>query len=264
MTSGVDCNMTLAVPCTDGDYIPLKTAANTDLVSAGGTQIGKFVIRSRFVNTPGLKGIDVRAAWLTAAGLSNAYAKRFEASDRSWFRADEMNQNLPYLWSHPKSSLTASAPGVPNLLCSSGSAAGTVPPGGIIMWSGSPASAPPGWALCNGANGTPNLTDRFIMGAGGIMPPTGDGTVTLTPANIPAHSDAITNPINSQNVAIQAPRPGSWVSLGYPNPNAWGGGYQSLTYMRNSAATVTEISGGGAPITVRPPYYSLAFIMKLP
>lgn len=43
---------------------------------------------------------------------------------------------------------------------------GTVPIGGIILWSGSVASIPGGYALCNGSNGTPNLQDRFVVGAG--------------------------------------------------------------------------------------------------
>ena len=40
-----------------------------------------------------------------------------------------------------------------------------IPTGGIIMWSGTIANIPTGWALCNGTNGTPNLQDRFIVGA---------------------------------------------------------------------------------------------------
>lgn len=41
-----------------------------------------------------------------------------------------------------------------------------IPAGIITMWSGSIATIPSGWLLCNGANGTPNLTDRFVIGAG--------------------------------------------------------------------------------------------------
>ena len=37
------------------------------------------------------------------------------------------------------------------------------PQGGIIMWSGTIASIPAGWVLCDGANGTPDLTDKFIV-----------------------------------------------------------------------------------------------------
>ncbi len=40
---------------------------------------------------------------------------------------------------------------------------GNVPVGGIIMWSGTIASIEPGWSLCDGSNGTPDLTDKFIV-----------------------------------------------------------------------------------------------------
>lgn len=43
---------------------------------------------------------------------------------------------------------------------------GIVPIGGIILWSGSVASIPLNWQLCDGTNGTPNLRDRFVVGAG--------------------------------------------------------------------------------------------------
>jgi len=42
----------------------------------------------------------------------------------------------------------------------------TVPPGVVFLWHGSAASIPPGWVLCDGANGTPDLTDRFVLGCG--------------------------------------------------------------------------------------------------
>lgn len=65
-----------------------------------------------------------------------------------------------------------------------------VPTGGIIMWAGSIASVPTGWALCNGSNSTPDLRDRFVVGAGSTYAvyATGGGTATLTEANMPAHT----------------------------------------------------------------------------
>lgn len=57
-----------------------------------------------------------------------------------------------------------------------------VPVGGIIMWSGSVANIPAGWALCDGQNGTPDLRNRFIIGAGGTYSPGntgGSATVNL-------------------------------------------------------------------------------------
>jgi hypothetical protein len=58
-----------------------------------------------------------------------------------------------------------------NVLTSNGSAwvsqASTAfPSGGIIIWSGSAVSIPGGWVLCDGLNGTPDLRDRFVVGAG--------------------------------------------------------------------------------------------------
>lgn len=41
-----------------------------------------------------------------------------------------------------------------------------LPVGVIVMWSGSLASIPTGWVLCNGSSSTPDLTDRFIYGVG--------------------------------------------------------------------------------------------------
>jgi hypothetical protein len=45
-------------------------------------------------------------------------------------------------------------------------AATPIPAGGILLWSGSIGSIPAGYVLCNGNNGTPDLRDRFIVGAG--------------------------------------------------------------------------------------------------
>lgn len=44
--------------------------------------------------------------------------------------------------------------------------AAAFPSGGIIMWSGAISTIPSGWYLCDGTNGTPNLTEKFILGVG--------------------------------------------------------------------------------------------------
>lgn len=54
---------------------------------------------------------------------------------------------------------------------------GTVPCGGIIMWSGDINNVPSGWALCDGQNGTPNLNDRFPRGT------TSSGNLGITGGN---------------------------------------------------------------------------------
>jgi microcystin-dependent protein len=70
-------------------------------------------------------------------------------------------------------------------------AAAAFPVGGIILWSGSIASVPFGWALCNGTSGTPDLRDRFVVGAGStyaVGATGGANTVTLDSSQIPSHT----------------------------------------------------------------------------
>jgi microcystin-dependent protein len=65
-----------------------------------------------------------------------------------------------------------------------------LPTGIITMWSGSIASIPAGWFLCNGSNGTPDLRDRFIVGAGtsyAVSATGGTNDVTLNDTQMPSH-----------------------------------------------------------------------------
>jgi hypothetical protein len=62
--------------------------------------------------------------------------------------------------------LTANNTSITGTMSQDGVTGGIVPVGGIIMWSGSIATIPTRWALCDGTNSTPDLRDRFIVGAG--------------------------------------------------------------------------------------------------
>ena len=140
-----------------------------------------------------------------------------------------------------------------------------VPAGVIVMWSGSIASIPSGWFLCDGANSTPDLRDRFIVGAGGayaVAATGGADSVTLTTAQMPSHTHTatVTDPGHTHT---------------YDNAfvldvtRSTGGGQTSQnerTRTTNSAVTGISVSnsstGGGASHENRPPYYALAYIMK--
>jgi len=50
-----------------------------------------------------------------------------------------------------------------------------IPIGGIIQWSGAIVDIPSNFSLCDGTAGTPDLRDRFIVGAGNIYSPDGIG-----------------------------------------------------------------------------------------
>lgn len=41
----------------------------------------------------------------------------------------------------------------------------------IVIWSGAVVDIPAGWALCDGNNGTPDLRDKLVIGAGGSLNP---------------------------------------------------------------------------------------------
>ena len=71
---------------------------------------------------------------------------------------------------------------------------GAVPSGVIVMWSGSYASIPAGWALCDGTNGTPNLLDKFILSVSStnytgsqINVTGGNNSHTLSISELPSH-----------------------------------------------------------------------------
>lgn len=48
-----------------------------------------------------------------------------------------------------------------------------LPYGSIMMWYGISSTVPTGWHICDGTNGTPDLRDRFIVGASADYPPPG-------------------------------------------------------------------------------------------
>ena len=155
-------------------------------------------------------------------------------------------------------------------------ASGTIPIGGIIMWSGTIANIPTGWLLCNGSNGTPNLQDRFIVGAGSGYSPGNTGganSVQLQATEMPVHSHSITDPGHDHQQRNRAER--SWGgSSGDASPNSRGtpgadpnnpAAYRTFT--ATTGITATNNAGGTAGVTQahenRPPYYALAFIMRV-
>jgi microcystin-dependent protein len=142
---------------------------------------------------------------------------------------------------------------------------GTIPVGGIIMWSGSISSVPTGWALCNGSNGTPDLRDRFIVGAGNSYNPGNTGganNVTLDLTQIPSHTHPVTDPGHTHLTAN--------TSVAINNGGGYGAGSGSgLGPIGNTTITASAFTGigvgntgGGQAHENRPPYYALAFIMR--
>jgi hypothetical protein len=124
-----------------------------------------------------------------------------------------------------------------------------MPTGAIVMWHGTIQTIPAGWALCDGENGTPNLLNRFIIGAGQAYPVgtiAGTTTKSLQPANIPSHSHDF-----------------QWTSY-----SSSADGVESTRIVRGqsnaeNAVKSTEAFGQGQAFDIMPPYFALAYIMKL-
>ena len=129
------------------------------------------------------------------------------------------------------------------------------PTGGIIMWSGSVATIPSGWYLCDGANGTPDLRNRFIVGAGSTYSPAATGgsadAVTVS------HTHTITDPTHSHLETYFDANGGGYGLIG--GPNNYNATKQTGSSSTGISVNTAGVSGTNANL---PPYYALAFIMK--
>lgn len=160
-----------------------------------------------------------------------------------------------------------------------------VPAGGIIMWSGAISAIPSGWFLCDGTNGTPDLTGRFVIHAdadaagtynvGDTGGSTTSGAHTLTESEIPAHVHSVDPPNTSttnnthshtssaNSVANDTVTVGSGGANGSDNGTATAGNTHSHNV--NIAAFDSASTGGSGShshANTIPPYYALAYIMK--
>lgn len=148
---------------------------------------------------------------------------------------------------------------------------GTIPIGGIIMWSGTIASIPTGWALCDGTNSTPDLRNRFIVGAHsgagtGITSTTGPGFSTTTGALSSDYTPGNTGGKTAHQLTIAelASHNHSLSGLLPTSPSVISpyDGWAAGNRYTNSTTGTSGNTGGDNYHENRPPYYALAFIMR--
>ena len=166
--------------------------------------------------------------------------------------------------------------------------AGAVPSGVIVLWSGAANAIPSGWYLCNGQNGTPNLQDRFIVGAGsgyGVNATGGSANAVLVSHthNLQNHVhgfSATTSNVNlSHNHATTVDNTNLFPSSGQTSIGYGGAGsYPATTFSMSNALgdhahtvsgntgtpsnNTTDTLGESATNKNLPPYYALCYIMK--
>ena len=163
-----------------------------------------------------------------------------------------------------------------NVLTSNGTAwTSSAPPafvqGMIIMWSGTIATIPSGWVLCNGSNGTPDLRNKFIIGA--FQDNAGSPVTTVTGSNLTTggskdailvshtHTATVTDPGHEHTFTS----PTSYLEafVGGAGGNPLGPAITGTTGTNTTGITVgISTQGSSGDNANLPPFYALAYIMK--
>ena len=138
---------------------------------------------------------------------------------------------------------------------------GTFPVGAIVIWHGSVDSIPDGWKLCNGQNGTPDLRDRFVAGAGGeyaVGAKGGEKTHALSMDEMPSHRHEYVG-----DDALAGIEPGASEAIRVTTTRYDAESKLSSDPSWDSHVYATSSVGGGGGHENRPPYYALCYIMRV-
>lgn len=127
-----------------------------------------------------------------------------------------------------------------------------VPTGAIMMWSGAITAIPNGWALCDGTNGRPDLRGRFIVGYD----------------KNDADYNVIGNTGGYKKVALSANQSGLPDTLVSNITITEGKAYSGTPASQHDCVTDITISkkdphNANSAHENRPPYYALAYIIKI-
>lgn len=146
-------------------------------------------------------------------------------------------------------------------------ASSTLPTGMILLWSGSIGSIPSGYLLCDGTNSTPDLRDRFVIGAGSSY------SVNQTGGSADAIVVSHTHTATSTSTVTD---PGHFHTVPYAGSDVIGGGGAQPGYRGTSTSNVSTATTGITVATSTtnatagtsgtgqniPPYFALCYIMK--
>lgn len=153
-------------------------------------------------------------------------------------------------------------------------AAGCLPYGAILLWKGGSDALPPGFVLCDGTRGTPDLRDRFVIGAGALQQPgdRGDGNHThrLNAQPVPSATTVSTDGGHDHglptNWFIRGLSCGKWCSIdagGWDNSRI--GRLQGVEgHAHTVKVTLPVLATDGVTGGTRPPWFALCYIMRVP
>lgn len=151
-----------------------------------------------------------------------------------------------------------------------------IPSGGIIMWAGTVAAIPLGWALCNGSNGTPDLRNKFIIAANSDNAAQAQTNITGTFTKTGGSKDAIlvshthtasTNTVGDHThgtrINDEAGVDFDYFGEGARDKNNTASGFPTGPAGAHSHTVTVSTEGSSGTNANLPPYFALAYIMKL-
>ena len=310
ITGGSIITATVAATTITGNLIGLHTG------NVSGNVTGSFINATVSATSPNgtFGNLTSGNALLTGGaitGLTNLSATTLQATNISTGNAqitggnisNTSGANVILFGSNIQSSVatTTAAANKTTAIATTAFVHSVMPTGIIVMWNSTAATIPIGWQLCDGSNLTPDLRDRFIVGAsasGGYTPGAQGGNVTVTLDNtmIPSHSHTLsfsgestsagghTHAVNltdsghahTQNYGGGSTSPAGLTATSYspiaPSGSVTGtattGISVSMAAVADHTHTIsfagpTTTVGGGFPHENRPPYYALCYIQKM-
>jgi microcystin-dependent protein len=137
--------------------------------------------------------------------------------------------------------------------------------GMIMLWSGSSASIPTGWLLCDGSSSTPDLRNRFVVGAGSTyaVGATGGSADAIVVSH--THTATVTDPGHNHgwsSFTVNADG-GNQATGMFTHISSWGNTVSRPTDAATTGISVSNSTTGSSGTNANlPPYYALCYIMK--
>jgi len=138
-----------------------------------------------------------------------------------------------------------------------------IPAGLISIWSGALDALPENWTLCDGTNGAPDLRDKFVVGSGSSYAVNATGG--SKDAIVVTHNHSATSNVSDPGHVHSIPSGGETAQGVYTESSTQNQGPINTNGALTGITVSTSVNNAGSSGTNKnlPPYFALAYIMKL-
>ena len=205
--------------------------------------------------------------YATTQSLYVSFTDRNEGVE-NWFKVTSDKVNMVTQATATNNTTLATTEFVHNVL----------PYGSIIMWYGDTTNVPSGWSLCDGSGDTPDLRNRFVVGAGSTYAADSSGGYVSTSTSSAGDHDhtgvssstvLTINQIPSHRHGLASEYGGSTDTASVVGSNNADEGFTNIfftDYAGSGEGHSHGIASSGTHvhnIPTLPPYYALCYIMKV-